>query len=396
MPDPTAAFDFDALSRFPDIEAENLFAVDASDRLILDEGAADVAAAGTGEVVVIGDHYGAITLGAIALHGATQVRVHQDPLTGELALARNAAATGLEDEFENLELGEALLTGARVVLMQLPRSLAALDEYAAAIARFAASDVVVIGGGRLKHMSIAMNEVLGRHFGDVRASLGRQKSRVIVAREAHGRAGAADGGHVIEPAWPAREFHDDLGLWVVAHGPVFAGTKLDIGTRYLLTFLREMKPDAVTAVDLGCGSGILASALAAARPGLAILATDESAAAVASARATAEANGLAVTVSRDDALSAQPDECADLVLLNPPFHAGSTVHPGVALKLFDQAARVLKSGGELWTVFNSHLTYRPALTRAVGETRQVGRNAKFTVTVSTKGTLRQAQEPMGR
>lgn len=396
MPDPTAAFDFDALSRFPDIEAENLFAVDASDRLILDEGAADVAAAGTGEVVVIGDHYGAITLGAIALHGATQVRVHQDPLTGELALARNAAATGLEDEFENLELGEALLTGARVVLMQLPRSLAALDEYAAAIARFAASDVVVIGGGRLKHMSIAMNEVLGRHFGDVRASLGRQKSRVIVAREAHGRAGAADGGHVIEPAWPAREFHDDLGLWVVAHGPVFAGTKLDIGTRYLLTFLREMKPDAVTAVDLGCGSGILASALAAARPGLAILATDESAAAVASARATAEANGLAVTVSRDDALSAQPDECADLVLLNPPFHAGSTVHPGVALKLFDQAARVLKPGGELWTVFNSHLTYRPALTRAVGETRQVGRNAKFTVTVSTKGTLRQAQEPMGR
>ena len=72
------------------------------------------------------------------------------------------------------------------------------------------------------------------------------------------------------------------------------------------------------------------------------------------------------------------------MLLNPPFHAGSTVHPGVALKLFDEAARVLKPGGELWTVFNSHLTYRPALTRAVGETRQAGRNAKFTVTVSTR------------
>ena len=89
-------------------------------------------------------------------------------------------------------------------------------------------------------------------------------------------------------------------------------------------------------------------------------------------------------MARDDGLSTQPDACADLVVLNPPFHAGSTVHPGVALKLFDEAARVLKPGGELWTVFNSHLTYRPALTRSVGPTRQVGRNAKFTVTVSTR------------
>jgi 16S rRNA (guanine1207-N2)-methyltransferase len=367
-------FSFDALRRYPDVEADNLFAVDASDRLILDESAADVAAAGTGEVVVIGDHYGALTLGAIAQHGATAVRVHQDPLSGELALAHNATAAGLEGTYEHHELGEPLLTGARVVLVQLPRSLPALDEIAAAIARHAAPDVTVVAGGRLKHMSIAMNEVLGRHFGDVRASLGRQKSRVLVAR-----------APILGPdRYPLREYHHELGLTVCAHGAAFAGTKLDIGTRYLLGFLRQMKADAVTAVDLGCGTGILACALARARPGLAILATDESAAAVASARATAAANDLAITVTRDDGLSNQPDGCADLVLLNPPFHVGSAVHPGVALKLFEEAARVLKPGGELWTVFNSHLAYRAALTRSVGDTRQVGRNAKFTVTVSTR------------
>ena len=367
-------FSFDALRRYPDVEADNLFAVDASDRLILDEAAPHLASAGTGEVVVIGDHYGALTLGAIAQHGATAVRVHQDPLSGELALAHNATSTGLEGGHTNHELGEELLSGARVVLMQLPRSLAALDEIAGAIARFAHPEVTVVGGGRLKHMSIAMNEIYGRHFADVRASLGRQKSRVIISRL------PTPGDSV----YPVHEFNVDLGLWVCAHGAAFAGTKLDIGTRYLLGFLREMNPDAVTAVDLGCGTGILASALARARPGLAILATDESAAAVASARATALANDLAFTVVRDDALSTQPDGCADLVLLNPPFHVGSAVHPGVALKLFEEAARVLKPGGELWTVFNSHLSYRAALTRAVGATRQVGRNAKFTVTVSTR------------
>ncbi|MBC7723664.1 MAG: methyltransferase [Burkholderiaceae bacterium] len=367
-------FSFDALRRYPDIEADNLFAVDASDRLILDEAASALAQAGTGEVVVIGDHYGALALGAIALHGATDVRVHQDPLSGELALAHNATAAGLEGLHSQHPLDESLLAGAKVVLMQLPRSLAALDEIAAAIARWADSEVTVIGGGRLKHMSIAMNEVYGRHFSDVRASLGRQKSRVITSRLPIAS----------ENLYPLREFHEELGLWVCAHGSAFAGTRLDIGTRYLLGFLREMKADAATAVDLGCGTGILACALALSRPELAVLATDESAAAVASTIATAEANNLAITVLRDDALSTQPDGCADLVLLNPPFHVGSAVHPGVALKLFEEAARVLKPGGELWTVFNSHLSYRAALTRAVGATRQVGRNEKFTVTVSTR------------
>jgi 16S rRNA (guanine1207-N2)-methyltransferase len=72
------------------------------------------------------------------------------------------------------------------------------------------------------------------------------------------------------------------------------------------------------------------------------------------------------------------------VLLNPPFHVGAAVHDGVARTLFVEAARVLKNGGELWTVSNSHLRYRPTLERVVGSTRQVSRDPKFTVTVSTK------------
>lgn len=365
-------FDFALLRRFPDVEAENLFAVDASDRLILDEAGAAIEAAPS-RVVVVGDRYGALTLGAVAHFGAFDIRVFQDALSGEQALAHNAATVGLAGRFENHPLGEELLAGARTVLLQLPRSLAELDEVASAIARYADPGVVVYAGGRIKHLSPAMNEVLGRHFGVVTASLARQKSRVLVA----------SAPLPSEPRYPLREFSDELGLWVCAHGGAFSGTRLDIGTRYLLGFLREMKTDAVTAVDLGCGTGILACALARSRPGLAVLASDQSQWAVASAKATAGANDLPITVVRDVGLSSQPDDCADLVLLNPPFHVGSAVHAGVALTLFDEAARVLKPGGELWTVFNSHLAYRAALTRSVGPTRLMGQNPKFTVTVST-------------
>src|SRR5690606_21119595 len=60
-----ADFGFAALRRFPDVEADNLFASDASDRLILDEAATAIADA-PGSVVVIGDRYGALALGAAA------------------------------------------------------------------------------------------------------------------------------------------------------------------------------------------------------------------------------------------------------------------------------------------------------------------------------------------
>ena len=156
--------------------------------------------------------------------------------------------------------------------------------------------------------------------------------------------------------------------------------------RFLLSFMDRMHPTATTAVDLGCGTGLIASALARDRATLSVLATDQSSAAVSSTAATAAANGLSerVTVIRDDAMSTLPDASVDLILCNPPFHIGTSVHAGAAVKLFDAAGRVLAPGGELWTVFNTHLAYDRALTRAVGPTRVVGRNAKFTVTVSRR------------
>ncbi|TFD93327.1 methyltransferase domain-containing protein [Cryobacterium lactosi] len=379
-------FPFERLRRWPDVEATNLFAVDASDRLILDEAAVWLAEAGPGEVVVLEDHYGALTLAAAALlSGRPDVRVNQDALSGERALDHNAAdlegtvagLAGLTGAYRHLPLGAELFAGARLVLMQLPRSLAALDELAGAIARFAAGDVTVVAGGRVKHMSVAMNAVLLRHFGDLNVTPARQKSRVLIATQPKVSGGSS---------WPRAVEHADLGLTVCAHGAAFAGTTIDIGTRYLLEFQGRMKPDATTAIDLGCGTGVLAAALARRRPGLQLLATDQSAAAVASAAATMTANGVAdrVQVLRDDALSAQPDASAELIMLNPPFHIGSSVHAGIALKLFEDAARVLRPGGELWAVWNTHLGYRPALTRIVGPTHQVGRNTKFTVTVSTR------------
>ena len=213
---------FDALRRWPDHESPELRAWDAADSLILDAaegGALAVSAAVAGDaalaggvalaggnpfagrdVVVIGDEYGALTLGALE-RGAASVRVNQDTITGEQALLANAAARratlqpdaarrsapapepAQESRFAQLPLDTELVAGATLVLVRLPRSLDALEDIAALVAAHADPAVIVIAGGRIKHMTTGMNEVLARHFGRVDVSLARQKSRLLIARE---------------------------------------------------------------------------------------------------------------------------------------------------------------------------------------------------------------------
>ncbi|MCZ2858729.1 class I SAM-dependent methyltransferase [Blastococcus sp. VKM Ac-2987] len=375
MPVPAAEV-LGALRREPDVEAPDLVAVDATDRLLLDLAADLVAGCAGGEVAVVDDSYGALALGLAARHGLTGVRVSQDLLVGERALAANAERVGLAGSSRSLPLGPELAAGARVVLVKAPKALDALREIAEVIAASAAPDVTVLVGGRVKHMTHAMNDVLGASFGEVSATLARQKSRVLVAR----------GPRPGPSSFPRQQVHPDPGLTVCAHGAAFAGTKIDVGTRALLRSLPEMAADARTALDLGCGTGVLATLLARSRPELRVLAVDQSAAAVASAAATAAANGVAdrVTAIRDDAAATVPDRSVDLVVCNPPFHVGAAVVTTAADRLFAAAARLLRPGGELWTVYNSALRYRPALNRVVGPTRVAGQDPKFTVTVSRR------------
>ena len=381
-----AEFEWARLRRWPDAEAGNLFASDAADRLIADTATAVLDGMTRDEAVVVGDSYGALTLwvaGVVPEGGVA--RVHQDAVVAARALDANAERLGLSGAYRSCALDAELVRGARVVLLRLPKSLDALDEIAGVIAAHADPAVTVFAGGMQKHLTVAMNDVLARHFERVDVGLARQKARVLTVT---GPKAAAAASATAAESWPRRQFHPDIapGVWVCAHGGAFAGTRIDIGTRFLLSHLDEAGPDARVAVDLACGTGVLATTLALRRPGVRVIATDQSAVAVASARATAEANGVTdhIEVRREDAGDGIPDACADLVLLNPPFHNGSALDLRVGRMLVAAASRMLAPGGELWTVYNSHLDYKPVLRDRVGPTRQVDRNAKFTITVSTR------------
>ncbi|NLT30056.1 MAG: methyltransferase [Propionibacterium sp.] len=319
----------------------------------------------TRPVVVLDDVTGDLTP-AVAAAVRGRVRVHCDDVAAEEVVA----GAGFEPE----ALSPDLFVDAGVVLMRLPRALSALREYAELTAAHAHRSVRLIGAARIKHMSRSMNEVLGDCFDHVWAGLGRQKSRAL----------HASGPRPVDPRWPRSNTVDVPGgpVELRSHGAAFAAGRLDDGTRLLLQALADESWDGRDVLDLGCGTGILATWLA--RAGARVLAVDSSAAAQRSAVATASANDVEVEVRRSADLRFLPEAGLDAVVCNPPFHKGAAKDSTAAFEMINGAARVLRPGGELWLVYNSHLPYLRALRRHVGDTRIVQRNRHYTVTRSIR------------
>ncbi|MBI4900305.1 MAG: methyltransferase [Actinobacteria bacterium] len=329
--------------------------------LILDE------AGELGDVVlVVDDVDGALT--AAALERGARVLAACDDIRDEEQLPAGTTTVDL-----TAAPGPAAdpLSEVTTVLWRLPKAVSAVEDVTQVVAMRCASQVVVYGGGRDKHLVHAMNEALAASFAEVSASRGRQKSRVLRA------------SRPTDPVrtWPHRESLPELGVEVVAYGNVFATTALDRGTRLLLRALREGRPARGRALDLGCGSGIVSTVLAGL--GWDVAGCDTSAAAVESTRLTAAANGVTVEVTRADGMPAGLREL-DLIACNPPFHRGTAKDSSAAFSMIADAGSALRPGGELWLVFNSHLPYLPVARREVGPTRVALRDPSYLVTCSTK------------
>lgn len=330
---------------------------DAVARLLLDE-----AGSLPDRVLVVDDAGGSLT--AAALDAGADVRAWCDDLRDELdcpASTRTPPPSPGDGWRPDL------------VLWRLPKSLGQLEDTAERLAAVLTPGGRVLAGGRTKHMTRAQNDVLARSFDEVNASLGRQKSRVL----------RATGPRRPERTWPRRRHLGEVGLTVVAHGAAFNTNRLDDGTRLLLGALgREAAHGAGrSALDLGCGSGIIATWLA--QRGWVVEASDVSTDAVASTVLTAGANGVAVAVRRADGLDGAASGL-DLIASNPPFHRGTEKDSTPTLRMIADAGGVLAPGGRLWLVFNSHLPYLPELRRHVGPTEVVARDRHYVVTRTTR------------
>ncbi|MEV7612061.1 methyltransferase [Streptomyces sp. NPDC089799] len=410
----TTPFGSYELTRFPEDPRDRLRAWDAADEYLLRHlttgtGDRDPVALGAGEITVLGDRWGALVT---ALAGPAAGRITQitDSFLGREATSANLARAGVaEGAVRLLSTRDTPPERIDVLLVRVPKSLALLEDQLHRLAPALHAGSVVVGTGMVKEIHTSTLNLFERILGPTRTSLAERKARLIfcspgaeqAGHGSHGSHGTRSDQDAGPNPWPLTYTADAdagaaAGLTVVNHAGVFCADRLDIGTRFFLRHLpvgEPMGPGRI--VDLGCGNGIVGTAAALAHPEAEVLFTDESYQAVASAEATYRANvpgvrsgtgqGSDGAVFRvGDGLAGVSAGSVDLVLNNPPFHSHQATTDATALRMFAQARRALRPGGELWVVGNRHLGYHARLRRLFGNCELVASDPKFVVLKAVK------------
>ena len=368
-----------ALTRFPEDPRDRLRAWDASDEYLLRHlSEQEIPLSGT--VVVVGDRWGALVT-ALAAHRPAQIT---DSYLTQEATRANLARHGVEPGDVRLLTTQDPPPGRiDVLLMRVPKSLALLEDQLLRLAPAVHEGTVVVGTGMVKEIHTSTLQLFERIIGPTRTSLAEKKARLIFCTPQPSSARPAN-------PWPYTYTLPDgigavSGRTVVNHAGVFCADRLDIGTRFFLGHLPGGK-GARRVVDLGCGNGVVGTAVALANPQAEVLFVDESFQAVASAEATYKANGVPghAEFRVGDGLAGVPDGSVDLVLNNPPFHSHQATTDATAWRMFTGARRALRPGGELWVIGNRHLGYHVKLRRLFGNSELVASDRKFVVLRAVK------------
>ncbi|MEZ0089094.1 methyltransferase [Streptacidiphilus sp. EB129] len=330
----------------------------------------------SGTVVLLGDRWGALAT-ALAQHGPVQIG---DSFLAQEATRANLAANGLDlDMVRLLSTQDQPPPRIDVLLVRVPKSLALLEDQLCRLAPSLHPGTVVVGTGMTTEIHTSTLKLFERILGPTRTSLAVRKARLIFCTP-RPRPTAP-----VSP-WPISYALPD-GVGVVSgrtvsnHAGIFCAEHLDIGTRFLLQHLPR-RDGRELVVDLGCGNGVVGTAVALANPQAELLFTDESFQAVASARETFAANLGPDRVARFEAADGLVDVApgsVDLVLNNPPFHTYRAEGDAVAWRMFTGARTALRPGGELWVIGNRHLGYHAKLKRLFGNAQLVASDRKFVV-----------------
>jgi 16S rRNA G1207 methylase RsmC len=367
MPTPFGNF---RMARYPARGTEALLGWCSADLLLLEEvhrrGLYDR------QTLAVNDAYGALS---VALQPQA---LWTDSALSAIAMQRNAQANSRSAP-PVLWSTQSPPPTPELVVMRVPKLRPYFEFQLSRLARCLPPGATVLVAGMDKHLSPHTAQLLERWIGPTERFRGQRKARMF--RAIRDDRAAAD-----LPAL-ARYYCEPLDASLQALPNVFSREQLDGGTRFLLQYLRRLDP-VQSAIDLACGNGVLG--LFAAKHALAqtLLFCDESAMAVASARANVEELFPDLrdrcSFHHGDGLRHFSGDPVQLILCNPPFHQEHTVNDFAGRHLLNQCSRYLQPGGRLYLVANRHLDYSSALRREFRRVQTCASDARFTILMAQR------------
>jgi len=323
-------------------------------------------------LLIANDQFGALSL-AFAKYSPTLVT---DSYISQLAIEQNSALNQVEKP--NVIDSISPWPNSQFVLIRLTKNIGYLEFQLEQISQLT-EPCQIIASGKTTLVTSNVLKLFEKYLTNVSTSLAKKKSRLIFANH----SGVSQ---ELRNKYPTRLEWSEKALTVLSHANVFAKDQIDIGGRFLADNLPVISENE-TVIDLGCGNGLLGLSclqqLEENAKQASIIFTDESFMAVASAKQNVELNFPSSTsicqFRQDDCITQQPQESADTILCNPPFHQQNTITEHIAKQMFTQAFDCLKPGGQLLVVANRHLPYQTTLKKLFGGFTVFAQNSKFII-----------------
>ena len=373
------------LSRFPLAQVNrSLQAWDSADEYLLNHIKDHALITKNAQVIIFN-----VAFGALTTHFCSESSNHEN-ITVHCVNDSTISQQGIAYNLEQNQLNNANVTpltcldplpiNIDVILFKIPKSKSLLIEQLIKIKNNVSENTLFIAADRAKEIHSSTLKLFEKYLGTTKTSLAVKKARLVFCQLDQKKTHISPFPTVwsLPNKIPNKTLNRDFVI--SNHANVYSREKLDIGARYFIENLPDVKAGSKV-IDLGCGNGVIGLTILAKQPKAQLQFFDESHMAISSAELNITKNLPNLTTQclfhLNDCLTGVDSNSVDLILCNPPFHQHNATTDHIAWQMFKDSHRVLKKGGELRIIGNRQLAYHIKLKRIFGNEKLIASNDKF-------------------
>jgi 16S rRNA G1207 methylase RsmC len=307
------------------------------------------------DILVVDGNYGilGVILADLAPNGETVVT--ETSARAAETCRKNADRNGIENLTVELTADISSIRDGFDLAVYAPKPFSPVDVVNE---RMAEAGTRLSPGGKF-YISGAKSDGITR-YSDILSDLFTDANRLGIVEACHVYCGTKSEAFQRKQYLEEHEFRASVGDYTCRFLTVpglFSWESLDEGTKALLENVTV--PSEARVLDCCCGYGAI-GAFVGARTDCKLWATDDDVVATTYARRNLERNGVSPeAVVTGDGTDAVATDTFDVVLSNPPTHAGQ----GVTKKLFSGIHEVLAKDGAAYFVANEIMNYEEKLSR---------------------------------